>query len=397
MEKGIAITGMGIISSIGNNVEENHNALRSGKHGISFPEILNTRHTNLPVGEIKISNEELAETLRLPKNHTFTRAALLAAIAGKEAISQAGLTENELKETGFISGNSVGGIDRTEEYFQEFDENIEIRRFIKAQHPGFTTGQISNYLKVHGFVTTISTACSSSANAIMLGARMIKAGKLKRVMVGGTDCLTKFTLNGFNSLMILSSENSKPFDENRSGLNLGEGAAYLVLQADDCIEGKQVLGRISGYGNTNDAFHQTASSETGEGAFLAMEKALKSAEISPNKIDYINAHGTATRNNDLSESRAIQRVFDNIIPEFSSTKAFTGHTLAAAGAIEGVYSLLGLQNNQIFPGLNFNAEMKETGLRPVIEVTSKNMDYVLSNSFGFGGNCTSLIFRKNEK
>lgn len=397
MEKGIAITGMGIISSIGNNVEENYNALCFGQHGISFPEILKTRHTNLPVGEIKISNEELVEKLGLPKNHAFTRAALLGSIAGTEAVFQAGITEAELKETGFISGNSVGGIDKTEEYFQEFAKNAEIRRFIKAQHPGFTTGRISNYLKIHGFVTTISTACSSSANAIMLGARMIKTGKLKRVIVGGTDCLTKFTLNGFNSLMILSSENCKPFDEYRSGLNLGEGAAYLVLEADEYIAGKQVLGRITGYGNANDAFHQTASSETGEGAFLAMEKALKSSGISSNKIDYINAHGTATRNNDLSESRAIQRVFDEIIPEFSSLKAFTGHTLAAAGAIEAVYSLLSLKNNQLFPNLNFSSKMEETGLQPVLELTSKNMDYVLSNSFGFGGNCTSLIFRRDEK
>ncbi|MFO7720346.1 MAG: beta-ketoacyl-[acyl-carrier-protein] synthase family protein, partial [Gillisia sp.] len=344
MEKGIAITGMGIISSIGNNVEENYSALCAKQHGISFPEILKTRHTNLPVGEIKISNEDLAKKLSLPKNHTFTRAALLACMAGKEAISQSGIRDLDLQETGFISGNSVGGMDKTEEYFQEFAENAEIRRFIRAQHPGFTTGQISQFLKTQGFVTTISTACSSSANAIMLGARMIKAGKLKRVVVGGTDCLTKFTLNGFNSLMILSSENCKPFDENRSGLNLGEGAAYLVLEADECLEEKQVLGRVTGYGNANDAFHQTASSENGEGAFLAMKKALKASGISPNKIDYINAHGTATRNNDLSESRAIHRVFGEVIPELSSTKGFTGHTLAAAGAIEAVYSLLSIEN-----------------------------------------------------
>lgn len=388
---------MGIISSIGNDVEENYNALCCAKHGISFPEILKTRHTNIPVGEIKISNEELSKKLSLPEKHTFTRAALLASIAGKEAISQAGITESELKETGFISGNSVGGMDKTEEYFQEFTKNAEIRRFIRAQHPGFTTGQISSYLKIYGFVTTISTACSSSANAIMLGARMIKAGKLKRVLVGGTDCLTKFTMNGFNSLMILSSENCKPFDENRSGLNLGEGAAYLVLEADEYLEGKQVLGRITGYGNANDAFHQTASSQTGEGAFLAMQKALKSAGIYSNKIDYINAHGTATQNNDLSESMAIQRVFGEKLPSLSSTKGFTGHTLAAAGAIEAVYSLLSLENNRIFPNLNFSSKMEKTGIQPVLELTSKNMKYVLSNSFGFGGNCTSLIFSKNEK
>lgn len=395
MEKGVAVTGMGIISSIGSNVRENYSSLLSGTHGFSFPKILETRLSHLPVGEIKTSNSSLSNELHLPAGHSFSRAALLGAIAAKEAISQAELQDEDLQETGFICASSVGGMDMTEKYFKEYFEKNTNRRFIQAQHPGFTTTQIATLLKLQGFVTTISTACSSSANAIMLGARMIKAGKLKRVVVGGTDCLSKFTLNGFNSLMILSSENCKPFDQNRNGLNLGEGAAFLVLEAEDVLEEKSVLGRITGYGNSNDAWHQTASSETGEGAFMAMEKALQAAGISADQIDHINAHGTATKNNDLSESHAIKRTFKNI-PDTSSTKAFTGHTLAAAGAIEAVYSLLSIYNNKIFATLNFENPMPETGIRPVLRTTEKDMQHVLSNSFGFGGNCTSLIFRKNE-
>src|SRR5690606_177580 len=241
-------------------------------------------------------------------------------------ISEAGISENQLKDTGFISGSSVGGMDMTEKYYKEFKGSEENRRFIQAQHPGFTTTQIADHIGFKGFVTTPSTACSSSAKASMLGAILIQAGKVKRVVVGGTDCLTKFTLNGFNSLMILSSERCKPFDENRNGLNLGEGAAYLVLEDEEILKGKKVLGRITGYGNSNDAYHQTASSETGEGAYLAMNEALKSADISSEEIDYINAHGTATKNNDLSESRALQRIFGKIVPEFSSTKSYTGHS-----------------------------------------------------------------------
>jgi 3-oxoacyl-[acyl-carrier-protein] synthase-1 len=230
----------------------------------------------------------------------------------------------------------------------------------------------------------------------MLGVRMIKAGKLDRVIVGGADCLSKFTINGFKTLMILSETNCKPFDENRTGLNLGEAAAYLVLESDEIVknENKKILGYVSGYANANDAFHQTASSEDGEGATLAMKKALEVAGLSSEEIDYINAHGTATENNDASESQAILRVFGNNLPKISSTKAYTGHTLAAAAAIEAVYSVLALQNNLVFPNLNFKSPIQETNIIPETEVLKKEINHVLSNSFGFGGNCSTLIFSK---
>lgn len=391
----IAVTALGIVSAIGNNLEENHKSLQNGKSGLSFPEILKTRHTNLPVGEIKLSNEQLSQVLELPEKHSYTRAALLGTYAIKELLQNAGF--NSFPDgTAFVSGTSVGGIDATENFYREYSSDSDKKRFIQAQHPGYTTEKIAEYFGLNDYVTTISTACSSSANAIMTGARLINSGKAKRVIVGGTDCLTKFTLNGFNSLMIHSSEKNKPFDEDRDGLNLGEGAAYLLLEAEEEINGRNILGRIIGYGNANDAFHQTASSENGQGAFRAISLALKKAEISAAEIDYINAHGTGTKNNDLSESMAMKRIFGEKIPGFSSTKAFTGHTLGAAGAIEAVYSLLALQNNEIYPNLHFQHTMKEKGLSPVTEFKNVEVKKVLSNSFGFGGNCTSLIFEKDE-
>src|SRR5690606_32230853 len=204
-------------------------SLLSSQHGIFAPRFLETKHSNLPVGEVKLSNEALQNFLQLSPGHTFTRAALLGAVAIKEALKQAGLSKKDLNTIGFISASSVGGMDITEKYYKQFNDSPEHSRFIQAQHPGFTTTKIQEYFCINGYVTTISTACSSSANAIMLGARLIQAGKLKRVIVGGTDCLTKFTLNGFNSLKILSAEACRPFDEDRTGLNLGEGAAYLIL------------------------------------------------------------------------------------------------------------------------------------------------------------------------
>jgi len=395
MNKGIAVTGMGIISSIGRNQEETYKALISGKNGLSFIENFTTKHTELPAGEVKITNKELLASLKINPTQPYTRVSLLGIIAAKEAITNAQLSKEELSNCGFISGTSVGGMDATEKYYSDFENGVNTQ-FIKAQHPGFTTNQIANYLDIKGKIATISTACSSAANAIMLGCRMIESGKLKRVIVGGSDALTKFTLNGFNSLMILSNQPCKPFDDDRKGLNLGEGAAYLVLEADDIIGNKKVLGRVKGYGNANDSFHQTASSPEGEGAYLAMKKALKSAGLDHDQIDYIHAHGTATRNNDLSESTAIHRVFGNKLPEFSSTKGYTGHTLAAAGGIQAVMNLLMLENQEVFPNLNFEHSMKETGFYPVIIKKQKNLNYILSNSFGFGGNCTSLIFGKDE-
>ncbi|CAL66633.1 beta-ketoacyl-[acyl-carrier-protein] synthase family protein [Christiangramia forsetii] len=391
--RGVTVTGMGIISAIGRNLKETHLSLKNEKDGITFPEILATNIKHLPVGEIKLSNSELSRITGLPKDHSYTRAALLGVFAIKELMENSGYDQFP-EDTGLISGTSIGGIDMTEKYFLDYKEDPENRKYIQAQHPGFTTEKIAEYFSLNGMVTTISTACSSSANAIMMGAKMIESGRLKRVIVGGSDCLTKFTLNGFNSLKILSEQKSRLFDNARNGLNLGEAAGYLLLEAEDCIEKKKVLGRVSGYGNANDAYHQTASSENGEGAYQAITKALKKAGLSSSDIDYINAHGTGTRNNDLSESVALKRIFGDKVPCFSSTKGFTGHTLGASGAIEAIFSLLAIQNKEIFSNLNFENKMSETALEPVTKLQNKSVETVLSNSFGFGGNCTSLIFQR---
>jgi len=398
MNRGVAITGMGIISSIGNTVEENYNSLVQGKHGISRVSAVKTRHRDtIKVGEIPFSNDALVRQLNLPESNNYTRTALLGVIAAKQAVIAANIADKIDRRTGLISATSVGGMDKTEQYFYEYLTDKKNQKYIEGHHAGDSAQRIAEQLGITEFVTTISTACSSSANAIMLGARLIKAGKLDRVVVGGSDCLSKFTINGFNSLMILSDTDCAPFDENRKGLNLGEAAAFLVLESDEMValNDKKILAYVSGYGNTNDAFHQTASSENGDGATLAMQKALQVSGLRPEEIDYINAHGTATANNDLSESKAIRRVFANAIPDLSSTKAFTGHTLAAAAAIEAVYSVLALRHDVIFPNLNFKTPIEETGIIPVATVTAKKIRHVLSNSFGFGGNCSTLIFSKN--
>ncbi|AWG24696.1 beta-ketoacyl-[acyl-carrier-protein] synthase family protein [Flavobacterium kingsejongi] len=395
----VAITGMGIISAIGNSPEENFTALQQGKTAVDTIDNIETRHKDaIKVGEIKYTNAELAQLLALPDDTNYSRTAMLGAYAARQAVANAGITDCNAYATGLVSATSVGGMDMTERYFYDYLEQEAHRKYIFAHDAGDSSRKIAGYLGLKGTVTTISTACSSAANAIMLGARLIKSKQLDRVIVGGTDALSKFTINGFKTLMILSDTYNTPFDADRKGLNLGEAAAYLVLESDEIVqkENKKVLAYVSGYGNANDAFHQTASSENGDGAFLAMEKALKVAGLQPSEIDYINAHGTATQNNDLSEGRAIERIFGTMVPDFSSTKPFTGHTLAAAAAIEAVYSILALQHGIVFPNLNFKTPMPEVALIPQTELKHKPIQHVLSNSFGFGGNCSTVLFSKSK-
>ena len=386
----IFVTGIGVVSAIGLNAVENFFNLKSGVTGISK----STDH-NLMLGEVKLSNEEIVQMLDLP-TEDYSRTTLLALLAAKEAW---GKNNHHLKiRSGLISATSVGGLDRTEKYYFESQRDKSLNTHKLMTHDnGRTTERVAFELGISGYVGTISTACSSGANAIMQGARLMQGNKLDRVIVGGSDPLALFDIKGFSSLNIYDQEICKPFDEMRRGLNLGEGAGFLVLENEQSISitGNQPLCMLAGWNNATDAFHQTASSANGKGAYLAMINALSRANITSEKINYINAHGTGTENNDLSESVALRNVFGEKMPPFSSTKGFTGHTLAAAGAIEAVYCVQSIQSQVIFPNINFSNPMLETGMVPeTVFLSDVEVEYVLSNSFGFGGNCTSLIFSK---
>ncbi len=390
----IYISGMGIYSAIGNDPASVLDALKNGRTGIGKIHQLETIHKNDYVaGEINFTDsalEELAGTKEC-------RTTLLGLLAARQAVKNAFDDGRLPTRTGFINSTTVGGITRAEKiYKQYFETNIDTP-IIGSYLSGEGTQFIAKDLGVSKYVTTISTACSSAANAIITACRLIQSGQLDCVIAGGVDALSKFTFNGFNTLMILDKDWCKPFDNQRKGLNLGEGGAYLVLESEKSLKARhgKPLAIISGYGNANDAYHQTASSPEGIGATNAIKNALNQAGLSPEKIDYINAHGTGTPNNDASECAAMTNVFGNTVPAFSSTKAFTGHTLAASASIEAVISLLSLQNGLIFPSLNISEFMTDTTCRPVVALQEgKNLQHVMSNSFGFGGNCASLIFSK---
>ncbi len=397
----IYVTGMGMISAIGTNVEESLQNLFLAKSGIGDIRHLQTRHRDDYVaGEVNLSNAELAQ--KAPETDAvLTRTTTLGLWAVTEALRQANVQRSDVAagiRTGFISASTVGGMGRTERYYQDFLDHKTTENFLPTHDGADSTEWISSYLGIKDFVTTINTACASSANAIVLAVRMLKSKRLDRVIVGGTDALCRFTFNGFNSLMLLDKEPCRPFDENRRGINLGEGAAYLVLESEELVQkqGKTPLARISGYGVTNDAYHPTASSPLGEGLQASMRGAFATSGLAPASIDYINAHGTGTPNNDLTEGWALRHVFDGHVPAFSSTKAFTGHTLGAAGAIEAVISVLALRHNVLIPNLHFEESIRDHALVPVTHVEQGyDMQHVLSNASGMGGSCSSIIFSKN--
>lgn len=406
----VTVAGAGVISAIGNNVAECLASFEKRQAGMGRVAYLDTTHDDLPVAEVKLSNTELAE--RAGIFSTRSRTALLSLIAAKEALDDASIPDIATLRTGFVSANTVGGMDKTENFFPDFLRNPGNGRLREVvQHEcGHITSWVADRLGLRHYQTTISTACSSGANAIFFGARLIRHGILDVVVAGGTDALTKFTLNGFNALMILDPDDCKPFDDERKGLNLGEGAGYLVLVSDRVAAtlpavpatlpraaSPQPANRctLSGYCNANDAYHQTASSPDGRGSWLAMKGALERSGLVPADIDYINLHGTGTQNNDLAEGTAIRRLFDPAYPPMSSTKSFTGHTLGASGGIEAVFSVLAIRHGLVYPNLRFKTPMAELPFTPETNfLKGQPIRHVMSNSFGFGGNCSSLIFSK---
>lgn len=394
----IWITGAGIISSIGVGKEETCRSLLEERSGIGELKYLKTEHHEFPVGEVKLTDDEMCQRLNIDKSVPMTRTALMGMLALHEAIADAGLKKDDLKNVGIVSGTTVGGMDKSELYYLDFLENDTRNEYIRTHDCGACTEMIADHFGRFAFATTISTACSSAANAIVLGADMIRNSDAECVIVGGSECITKFHLNGFNSLMILDKEHCRPFDATRAGLNLGEGAAFIVLESESHARRRNCKAKavLAGYANACDAFHQTASSPDGEGAFRSMTAALQMAGIDHTKIDYINAHGTGTPNNDASESSAIRRIWGDVVPRMSSTKSFTGHTTSASGSIETVICLLAIQNGFIPANLNFSTEDAQC-IRPV-EKTIRNvkLNNVLCNSFGFGGNDTSIVISLSE-
>jgi 3-oxoacyl-(acyl-carrier-protein) synthase len=403
MAERVFITGMGMITAIGDTVAANLGSLRQQQSGLGLTRYIDTIYKEvLPVAEVKHSTAELSTMAGVPHSPEYTRTTLLGLLAMQEALQQAGISDLQQEPTGFINASTVGGMCDTEKvYFDITDPEKEgdFLKYIDTLDCADCTQRIADTVGLTEYITTVSTACSSSANALMYGARLIKQGLLRRVICGGTEALTRFTLNGFNSLKNVDKRPCRPFDQQRNGLNLGEGAAYLVLESESLVRENNsvILAELSGYCNSNEAFHPTSPSPEGDGAFAAMKNALAMSGRNTADVQYVNVHGTATLNNDVSEGKALERLFGAQVPPFSSTKPFTGHTLAAAGAIEAIYAVLAIQHQVIFPNLNYSEKMEELSIAPETRLLEQvPVNTVISNSFGFGGNNASLVISKYE-
>ena len=400
MNNNIVITGEGIVCAIGLDKQQVLQSLQHKQTGIGVMKYLRSTHLELPVGEVQLSNDEMRNRLGITDQYS-NRTTLMGMLAVKQALADAGIDkqticDNHLRVV-LVSGTTVAGMDITEQFFDTLTASDEHLACVKNHSCGRSTQMIAEYFGLFAEYTTISTACSSAANALILGANMLKADQCDMVVAGGCESLSLFHLNGFNSLMILDHERCRPFDEHRAGLNLGEGAAYVVLEKEEYAakRGVEKHAYLRGYGNACDAFHQTASSENGEGAYRAMTEALQMAGLKPSDIQYVNAHGTGTPNNDMSESNALKRVFSDTMPLVSSTKSFTGHTTSASGSIEAVICLLAMRYHFVPANLGFTTPMTD-GIVPTQGETDYDLRNVVCNSFGFGGNDTSLVFSLDD-
>ena len=406
----VVVTGLGTINPLGNNVSDTWNNLINGISGIDYISSFET--DGLPVtfaGEVK--NFDANEYMGKQHARKLDRSGHLSIYAAEEALKDANIdTEQRLGNgVGIVFGTGIGGIATTEQAVRTYDERGASRinpLAITQLMPNSSTGQVAIKFGIEGPSLTITTACAASANALGEAKNMIQNGIVDMVIAGGTESgTTAMTIGAFAQIRALSTNNEnpqkacRPFDKDRDGFVMGEGSTVLVMESEESAinRGVDIYGYVSGYGASTDAHHITAPAEGGRGAVDAMKKALFDAELTPNDIDYINAHGTSTPANDKNETAAIKTVFSEKAYDvnISSTKSMTGHLLGGGGAFESLVSLLSLKNNIIPPTINLNNPDEECDLNytPNISI-EKDLSTAMSNSFGFGGHNGVLVFKK---
>ena len=406
MHRRVVITGMGALSPIGNSVAEFDLGLKSGHNGIGPITHFDTTDFSVHIaGEVKINLEEKIDRKKLNRMDRFTA---MAIIASDEAIQQSGIDNDSLNKErmGVIIGSGIGGITTFEE--QHLKLMTSPRRvspfFIPSMISDISSGQVSIKYGLKGPNYCVVSACATASHAIGDSFRMICYGDADVIVTGGTDAsITPMAVAGFTNMKALTKNNdpekaSRPFDINRDGFVLGEGAGILILEEMEHAQrrGAAILAEVSGYGATADAYHLTSPPPDGDGAIRAMKRAIEDADCSPTDIDYINAHGTSTLYNDKIETSAIKTVFGNHSENLSvsSTKSMTGHLLGAAGGIEAIASILTINNNYLPPTIHYETPDPECDLNYVPNMTQKKkVDFSMSNSFGFGGHNAVLIFK----
>lgn len=394
MSHSVAITGAGCLCAAGMTLEQAFDSLVRGERKPLPPQAFRSDHAEaFPVFEIL---DDLPAAAHGPELLRTTRLAISAAV---EAVADAGLTAQELSHArvGVCLGTTVGSAMNNEEFYREFCQGADpamapIDRYLRSN----PAAALARHYQLDGPCQTVVNACSSGTDAIGIGAAWIRAGLCDIVLAGGADELCRVTYNGFASLMIADTEPVKPFDAHRKGLNLGEGAAVLVLESrgSAAAREKHPRGYLLGYGSGTDAYHLTAPHPEGRGLRRALTEALQTANLNPDQIAFINAHGTGTPDNDKVESRVLAEVFPGV--PFLSTKGYTGHTLGAAGAIEAALSLVCLERQTLPANVGFKDSDPDLPVQPVQQATAFDGNYALSESLAFGGNNSALILALEE-
>ena len=408
----VVVTGVGVVTPIGSDKDEFWNNLSSGKNGISAVESFNVSQYPCRIaGEIKNFDPTLfMEKREAKKVDRYTQLGVAAAL---QAWHDAGLENTELNkdDIGVLVGSGIGGIQTIEQQLKILFEKGPRRVspfLVPALIANMASGYISMLLKLHGPNSTVVTACATSTHAIGDAWHIIRRGDAEIMLAGGAEAaISHIAFSGFCAARALSTRNdhpekaSRPFDQERDGFVMGEGAGVVVLETLDHALARDafIYGEVVGYGMSGDAYHMTAPDPEGRGAFLSMQRALKSAVVQTDEVDYINAHGTSTEYNDKIETMAIKKLFGEHAYKLvvSSTKSMTGHLLGAAGAIEIIATFLSMQNQLIHPTINYEYPDPECDLDYVPNKARKGkIDLALSNSFGFGGTNASLIIKKYQ-
>lgn len=409
MERRVVITGLGAISPIGNTVEENWEAIKNKECGIDKISLFDTTgfKTSL-AGEVK--DYDALEHFEAKQAKRLDRCSQFAIISAREALKDSGISSDntDLDRVGIFVSSGIGGLITIEEQSKILNEKGNRRvspMFIPMAISNMPAGNISIDLGLKGESISIVTACASSTHAIGEAYKTIKCGGEDAIIAGGTEAaICELGIAGFENMKALSSSEDKtrasiPFDKERSGFVMGEGSAMLVLEEYEHAKRRnaKIYAEVIGFGATTDAYHITSPEPEGNGGAKAMERAIKDANIKPEDINYINAHGTSTHLNDTTETMAIKKAFGEASKKvkISSTKGNTGHLLGAAGAIEAIFCVKAIQDQLIPPTINYKVEDEECDLDITPnEVVNAKVETVMSNSLGFGGHNASVIIRK---
>lgn len=410
MKKRVVITGLGVLSPIGNNIEEFYNSLKEGISGVgSITRFDVERFGTKIAGEVK--NFDPADFMDKKELKRMDRYSQLAIAATKMAIedSEIDLEKINRERMGVIIGSGVGGMETFEEQYTKFYEKGPRKIspfFIPMMIVNMAAGQVAINIGAKGPNETIVTACASATNAAGDAFKLIQRGDADIVITGGTEApLTPMALGGFSAMKALSTRNddpkraSRPFDKDRDGFVMAEGSGIIILEELEHAlnRGAKIYGEFLGYGMTCDANHITTPAENGEGAYRSMELAIKDAGLEVSDIDYINAHGTSTEYNDKFETTAIRNLFGKYSKtvNISSTKSMTGHLLGAAGGVEACVCCLAISNSFIPPTINYENPDEECDLNYTPNTSiEKEVNYTLSNSLGFGGHNASIVIGK---